>query len=1030
VQPAVTIGTTAGVAEVIATSSSNVAAFDVQGTLTLGLLSGNTGRLELHGVDWASPSSATIGNGGAGILVLQGSNGIPAQMTNSSATVGNLDGSLGSANVNDGAFWDLSSTLQVGNRGTGIVNINESGRIRNAGDGIVGAEVGSSGTLILHHPDADWENLANLYIGGNTSAAGGNGQLTIDAGTVRVASNMTVWSRGEVEINGTYPAGAFGHLDLNGILTLDSSSHLSLAGGKLSIADATAFRPPAGSFTWSTGELNVKSGDVIVGNATNPQALLGPNVTLNAGMILDVANNITLGSAGAAQLTINDGSAVASDGAVIGGRDSVSVTINSGVLRVHDELLVGGERGPGATQIVVTSGGALYNESAHVAPVGVTAVNPALYATIRLEAAEWHSSGGVFLGWSDAGDYSRGGAGSLAITSGSTFRADGGLSIGRNFDVTLDGGTIVTGMSADSTVLGSIAVSGAGSNTWKFDHPVYPVGPLPPPNLLTIDGGAVDLGANGLLETHSVPVTIDIKAGGTLTSKVKGDYTTHVKLASSRSTWTTPGPLIIDGAESAFGIGKIGALTLSSGTTVNVGGAVGVTDTGVLTLGGGTLNATTFSTDTLDIADFGTINAKFSTPGNVTATGNLTIGDPLSYTGVQIGGELFVGPHTVTINTRGFFNIGTLTQITGGTLVAPGGASIPSGNALTAFGAIHGRVFSQGGSTIEATGSLTLGDAAALDGFFSDGAFVVGNHTVTLHDANEVVLGSLTTLGDSTVVGALHGTLNAANGALVDFGKNLVGYGTLATPNDATRPVLNNGSIAGNSAAEPITLSGFVKGVGRFDHVVFSGTFSPGFSPATVQLGSAAYGDAAALVLELGGPTPGTQHDQLIHSGVASLAGTLEIDLLGDFTPAAEHSFVLMTYGSHTGEFDSLSLPPLPTGLTWSLDYDVTQLTLSVVPSLLPGDIDLDGDVDGLDAARFTPHLGVLGGAVWTTGDFDGDGTTTLEDLVLLQANLGVTTPSPATVPEPRCFWLVGGAGLALLRFFRKPRPMRDSVAS
>ena len=64
--------------------------------------------------------------------------------------------------------------------------------------------------------------------------------------------------------------------------------------------------------------------------------------------------------------------------------------------------------------------------------------------------------------------------------------------------------------------------------------------------------------------------------------------------------------------------------------------------------------------------------------------------------------------------------------------------------------------------------------------------------------------------------------------------------------------------------------------------------------------------------------------------------------------------------------------------------------------------------VDRTDAALFAQHFGTSTGRIWTTGDFNGDGATTLADLALLQSHIGqFVTPSPsaaasaAAVPEP-----------------------------
>ncbi len=54
---------------------------------------------------------------------------------------------------------------------------------------------------------------------------------------------------------------------------------------------------------------------------------------------------------------------------------------------------------------------------------------------------------------------------------------------------------------------------------------------------------------------------------------------------------------------------------------------------------------------------------------------------------------------------------------------------------------------------------------------------------------------------------------------IVDFGENVKGFGTLNTTNNSSKPFINNGLISGNSDAQPITMTGFVKGVGSLNNV-------------------------------------------------------------------------------------------------------------------------------------------------------------------------------------------------------------------
>ena len=109
---------------------------------------------------------------------------------------------------------------------------------------------------------------------------------------------------------------------------------------------------------------------------------------------------------------------------------------------------------------------------------------------------------------------------------------------------------------------------------------------------------------------------------------------------------------------------------------------------------------------------------------------------------------------------------------------------------------------------------------------------------------------ALVTLGDGLGSSA---TLAAAAGLTLDFGANIAGFGTIDTPNDPADPLINNGHIAGASGAELITLPGYVKGVGTFANVVFSGSYAPGFSPAEVSIsGDVAFAGTAVFQAELG----------------------------------------------------------------------------------------------------------------------------------------------------------------------------------
>lgn len=185
----------------------------------------------------------------------------------------------------------------------------------------------------------------------------------------------------------------------------------------------------------------------------------------------------------------------------------------------------------------------------------------------------------------------------------------------------------------------------------------------------------------------------------------------------------------------------------------------------------------------------------------------------------------------------------------------------------------------------------------------------------------------------------------------------------------------------------------------------------------------------ATLKIDLEGTTAGISYDQLAVP-TASLAGSLEVSLVGAFTPQPGDVFHILTVANTlTGTFADLPPGALVEqfgGIDLVISYsggDGNDVTLTA--SALPGDIDLDRDVDRTDAALFAQHFGRASLATWTTGDFDGDKAATLVDLAILQAHLGdAPAPSIAAVPEPNSIilTLAGLTAIATVKRFHRAR--------
>jgi hypothetical protein len=330
--------------------------------------------------------------------------------------------------------------------------------------------------------------------------------------------------------------------------------------------------------------------------------------------------------------------------------------------------------------------------------------------------------------------------------------------------------------------------------------------------------------------------------------------------------------------------------------------------------------------------------------GTITSTGSMTIGDAATYDGYSGMGKVDAGSHTITFQSAGFTNLGHLTSVSGGTINAPQGLALGTGANVVGSGTVNAKIAAGFGSTVRATGNLSIGDSTSYAGFFSDGELYTDAYTVTVKDRNEAVLGSLTQLGD----GASGGTLTAGNANpadtyahfLLEQGRNLVGRGTV------NGHLKNHGHVIGDGTAmdERIVFNTdwTVTGKGSFTNSLILGTFAPGESPG-ITLGTD-QGFGGTVEIELGGTTPGfgdNNHDQINDTATIWLFGNPELSILpwNNYVPSLGDEFVIMTWlKGLDGVFGNVNVDPWFTDHGVSFDtvyYNVGgtgNLTLTAVP--------------------------------------------------------------------------------------------------
>ncbi|RME34397.1 MAG: hypothetical protein D6786_05035 [Gammaproteobacteria bacterium] len=153
-------------------------------------------------------------------------------------------------------------------------------------------------------------------------------------------------------------------------------------------------------------------------------------------------------------------------------------------------------------------------------------------------------------------------------------------------------------------------------------------------------------------------------------------------------------------------------------------------------------------------------------------------------------------------------------------------------------------------------------------------------------------------------------------------------------------PFVNNGEVVVTSGSVA-TFFGLVTGNGTFTGAGtkhFAGGLNPGSSPGLLTLGGDVQFLGGDLIMELGGTTPGTEHDKIVFTSESTVTidGTaLQVEWWGGFTAAAGDLFDLFDWnGVLTGSFVPVNLPSLDPGLAWDTSdlYNGGTLKVSAVP--------------------------------------------------------------------------------------------------
>ncbi len=188
-----------------------------------------------------------------------------------------------------------------------------------------------------------------------------------------------------------------------------------------------------------------------------------------------------------------------------------------------------------------------------------------------------------------------------------------------------------------------------------------------------------------------------------------------------------------------------------------------------------------------------------------------------------------------------------------------------------------------------------------------------GSIPLTLNAGRKISISANITTGGGSL--SLAPVEEAALGGSLNAGGGTVSLESGVLQSSSARTITASGvSVA---AGADLRLQGTVSGP-----LTVAGSISPAAPGATGSLqvgGTLALQSSASTFIELGGTSAGSSHDKITVTGAVNIAGTLHVDLTGNFADsiAGNSTFTILQGGSVTGTFAGL-----PNGSRYTLSND------------------------------------------------------------------------------------------------------------
>ena len=574
----------------------------------------------------------------------------------------------------------------------------------------------------------------------------------------------------------------------------------------------------------------------------------------------------------------------------------------------------------------------------------------------------WHVAGN----WScnevpdsDSGDSATVAAGSVVVSAPASAAT---LTISHNAKLTFTGdvtlsvtGAMNAGVAGDSpngagnlTGAGRVVVAGAFTKTGSGSLSITNEGTFGASAELELNGAATVSGGNicpaDSGDGNADLPRLDIKSTFTIAT---GADTTVLSCSGGPNVFVAPTGHIVKAAagDHLFGhrVDNDGLVTVQNGKLTLQGGFGGaVADGDYVAEAGATLQFGTCCAEPWQIGPSGRVGGA----GTIVVSGDVDLAagatfDPgalsIVHSGLELSGTAPASlpvlgiSGSATLDTDRPVTATALTVTDSGTISGNGSVTVPAGGSFAKTGA--GTLFITNDGATGAADLILDVDAALAEGAICAARsgdqdpdlprlqinqdFVIGpgaNATPFTCSANRV-----------RVNGPDGHLFKSGAGTWTNQGFYEIAGGKLSVPADQT---------VGAANGVALTSGGVLQGAGQVSGNVTntSGVVRPGASPGLLTI-DGAYTQAAdgAMETEIAGTVPGTGFDRLVVSGTASLAGTLAILNAPAFDPALTDVFEILSAGSVTGTFSTLTGASLG-AKSYDDQYSATAVTLSLLP--------------------------------------------------------------------------------------------------